>query len=265
MCQGGDFTAGDGTGGKSIYGEKFEDENFEIKHTKPGLLSMANAGPGTNGSQFFLTTVATQHLDGKHVVFGEVVEGMDIVMTMDNVSGNGSNKPDVDVVIVDCGMAGGSDPNDPYPYMAGSYTYGENETKETVAAAIRSMGNEKFKEKDWSGAESKYKKAIKYADEGSEQFLLSHGNLAAIYLVLKKYDNVVTHTTIVLNTQSDNFKALSRRGQANFRLKALEEASRDLKAAKAINPDDKTVNAYLAHTTKELKKLRARYKKAFQN
>ena len=103
MCQGGDFTAGNGTGGKSVYGDRFEDENFDLSHAGPGVLSMANAGPGTNGSQFFLCVTETPHLDGKHVVFGQVVAGYGVVKAVESVGSQGGETA-MAVVVESCGL-----------------------------------------------------------------------------------------------------------------------------------------------------------------
>ncbi len=116
MIQGGDFTRHNGTGGESIYGEKFADENFKVKHTEAGLLSMANAGPGTNGSQFFVTSGPTPHLDGKHVVFGRVISGFDDVFKLIEGTKTGAqDRPNEDVVIADCGMYDDANPPAPFP------------------------------------------------------------------------------------------------------------------------------------------------------
>jgi len=103
VIQGGDFTNGNGTGGFSIYGEKFQDENFKVKHDSPGILSMANSGPDTNGSQFFITLAPTPHLDGSHVAFGKVIKGQERLLDFNNF-GSSSGQPNCDVWISDCGF-----------------------------------------------------------------------------------------------------------------------------------------------------------------
>ena len=103
MIQGGDITVGDGSGGSSIYGDRFDDEGFAMKHDTPYLLSMANRGSNTNGSQFFITVAATPHLDGKHVVFGRVLDGIHMVKTMESVPTDRKDRPHDSIVVVDCG------------------------------------------------------------------------------------------------------------------------------------------------------------------
>ncbi|KAK5666236.1 Peptidyl-prolyl cis-trans isomerase-like 1 [Batrachochytrium dendrobatidis] len=103
MIQGGDFLKGDGTGATSIYGDKFPDENFQLKHSSAGLLSMANSGPNTNGSQFFITCAKCDFLDGKHVVFGRVIDGLLVLRKIENVPTGANNKPRMPVIVSECG------------------------------------------------------------------------------------------------------------------------------------------------------------------
>lgn len=178
MIQGGDFTDSNGTGGESIYGEKFEDENFYYKHDAAGLLSMANSGPGTNGSQFFITTVPTPHLDNKHVVFGKVLKGMGVVRELENVDKSGE-KPLKVCCIEDCGeiLPGENDgfiqddgsgdilPNSPDD---SDVNFSNIEDVIAVVEKVKACGNNQFKTQNYKTALKKYKKAIKYIKYASK-------------------------------------------------------------------------------------------------
>lgn len=156
MIQGGDFSAANGTGGESIYGMKFEDENFELKHERKGMLSMANSGPDTNGSQFFITTTRTSHLDGKHVVFGKVVKGMGVVRSIEHVTIGDNDRPVVDVLIADCGeIPEGADDGvsnffsdgDTYPDWPADLDEHPSDLSWWITAvdSVKAFGNENFK------------------------------------------------------------------------------------------------------------------------
>ncbi|KAI9291482.1 peptidyl-prolyl cis-trans isomerase D [Neoconidiobolus thromboides FSU 785] len=274
MIQGGDFTAGNGTGGESIYGEKFEDENFEKKHDQPFLLSMANAGPGTNGSQFFITTTATPHLDGKHVVFGKVIKGKGVVRAIENNPTGEQDKPIKPVVIKDCGeligseeelkkqsAMNGEDPYEEYPDdLEGDKDAG---TIYKAAEEIRTIGNTFFKESKLDLALRKYKKSIRYLNEypifdkddkevdpslPPKYFKLRISiqlNMALAYIKLGQFKDAIDVTSKILDKSeesgfetNDKTKALYRRGLAYSNVKRYEEAVQDLEAALVLSPED---------------------------
>lgn len=282
MIQGGDFTNFNGTGGESIYGEKFADETFDLKHTEPGLLSMANAGPDTNGSQFFVTTVPTPHLDGKHVVFGKVFRGMGLVREIEGQERDSQDKPLVDCTIIKCGelpadyevdaRKEGEWPGYPEDFIIAE---GANEatSKVEAAEAIRLAGNALFAAGDYEGASSKYSQSLRYLN--TEHFddpaqaiaeplwdriracetacLL---NRAACSLKLGKARDAIADCTMVLQGDKSNAKALYRRAQGYAAVKDNEAAISDLQAAKEVAPTDKGIAVELAKVQKAMKAQR---------
>ncbi|KIM41336.1 hypothetical protein M413DRAFT_445361 [Hebeloma cylindrosporum] len=269
MCQGGDFTAGNGTGGESIYGDKFEDEAFPVKHTKPFLLSMANAGPNTNGSQFIITVAPTPHLDDKHVVFGEVIKGKSLVRQIENYPTSSGDVPTTPITIADCGVLSPDDPSlqddaaaqagDPYE----DYPVDEDKDSENpeialqIAQAVREVGNKLFKEGKTEEALQKYQKSLRYLDvhpvlpEGSSQELQDKFNALAAPLLLNSALAAIP-------------KALYRRALAHVQLKDEEKAEQDLVEASQLVPDDAAIQSELSKIRHQRKEKRDKEKKQFK-
>ncbi|KAK4989029.1 cytochrome P450 monooxygenase 41 [Elasticomyces elasticus] len=297
MIQGGDFTDGNGTGGESIYGEKFEDENFQLKHDKPFLLSMANAGPGTNGSQFFITTVPTPHLDGKHVVYGEVIEGKGAVRMLEHTPTGANDKPNLECTITDCGelegdeaaMAGKKvpdstgDPYEDFPEDQGEDLKGTEIVK--IATELKDIGNKSFKAGDNKMGLEKYQKALRYLNEYPEPLESDPPELggqlkslkASLYLNSallqnkeKDYAGAQSSANNALEMElgdKDRSKALFRRAQAMIGLKDEEAAQKDLQAALKLAPNDSAIinelNAVKKKAAEAKAKERAKYKNMF--
>lgn len=285
MIQGGDFSNQNGTGGESIYGDKFEDENFHYKHDKVGLLSMANAGPNTNGSQFFITTVPTPHLDGKHVVFGQVLKGMGVVKMLEAIETN-EDAPVKPCIIADCGEHKDGDSwgavptdesGDSHPEFPEDSDVDFKDVNKVLSVAedVKNIGNNLFKNQDWNGAVRKYSKALRYlevcGDELEEEaqkklepvafscFL----NTAACKLKLQLWQEALDSCNEALELNETNTKALFRRAQAWEGLKDYTKAMEDLKKAQEITPDDKAIIGEMKKVQVKLQEEKEKEKKMF--
>jgi len=282
MIQGGDFTAHNGTGGESIYGEKFEDENFHHKHTTPFLLSMANAGPGTNGSQFFITTSTPSHLDGKHVVFGRVLKGKDVVRACENIPTK-EDKPIKPVVIADCGeLLPGQDDGVGVPsdgdvvpgYPEDSDIDAESTEKILeIAESVRQIGNKLFSASDFSGAVSKYEKALRYLTYASSYDdekvkaakIPCYSNSAACYLKLNQNAEALAVCDKALELDPKNVKVLFRKAQAQCNSKDYEDSIKTLREALTYDSDNKEIKVYLEKVKKLHDAAIKKKQKAFSN
>ncbi|XP_057494658.1 peptidyl-prolyl cis-trans isomerase CYP40-like isoform X2 [Actinidia eriantha] len=288
MVQGGDISAGDGTGGESIYGLKFDDENFELKHERKGMLSMANSGPNTNGSQFFITTTRTSHLDGKHVVFGKVVKGMGIVRSIEHVTTGETDCPTVDVTIADCGeIPEGADDGianffkdgDMYPDWPADLDNASSELSWWMDAvdSVKAFGNEQFKKQDYNMALKKYRKALRYLDvcwekDGIDEEKSSclrktksqiFTNSSACKLKLGDLKGALLDTDFAMRDGENNVKALFRQGQAHMALNDIDAAVDSFKKALELEPNNAGIKKELAAANKKIADRHDRERKAY--
>lgn len=302
MVQGGDFTHGDGTGGESIYGEKFEDENLELKHDKSGLLSMANAGKDTNGSQFFITTVPTPHLDGKHVVFGKVIKGWSVVVELENTPVDES-KPRKPCVIDDCGeLQPGEDDGicvddgtgDKLPHWPSDSDLDFSKPEEVLAAAevLKGIGNEQFKAQNYELAKNKYTKTLRYLNQSDSDGETTSSdeevekaekvkkeniqeekiqsltiscllNRAFCQIKLGDHGEAVADCNKVLDVDDKNVKALYRKGQAYMNMKDFDQAMVGFQAAAKLEPNDKSIKNEMARLKKLMEEHRNKEKQIY--
>ena len=298
MIQGGDFTAGNGTGGESIYGEKFEDENFDLKHEKPFLLSMANAGPATNGSQFFVTTVPTPHLDGKHVVFGEVVAGKSVIRRVERVATGPNDKPERECVIGDCGEVPADVDTEEFAKREPDSTgdayedYPEDQLKPgeewkgteivRIADELKAMGSQAFKAGKLDVALGKYEKALNYLHEYptplegdppdlgqqlSKLKIALYNNSSLLQYKLKLYKDSADSAEKAMGvegvTDAEKGKALFRKGMGTKEMRNEEEAMAYLEEAERLLPGDVGVRNELAAVKKAAEVRKAKERKAF--
>ncbi|WRX10039.1 Tetratricopeptide repeat 1 - like 3 [Theobroma cacao] len=277
MIQGGDISAGDGTGGECIYGLKFEDENFELKHERKGMLSMANTGPNTNGSQFFITTTRTSYLDGRHVVFGKVIKGMGVVRSIEHVATEDGDYPTQEVIIADCGeIPEGEDDGisnffndgDIYPDWPADLDKKPDEISWWMKAveSIKAFGNEQYKKQDYKIALRKYWKALRYLDvcweqEGIDEERISSlrktksqifTNSSACKLKLGDLKGALLDTDFAIRDVEDNVKAFFRQGQAYMALNDIDAAVESFKKALNLEPNDGGIKKELAAARKKV-------------
>lgn len=277
MIQGGDFTNHNGTGGVSIYGEKFEDENFQLLCDKPGLLAMANAGPNTNGSQFFITTVPTPHLNGKHVVFGKVVRGMNSVRELENTTTVAQDQPEQPCVIEDCGVLESLPAvvppadGDMYPDYPEDNDPALNEKQlAETGEAIRQLGNNAFKAGQHEAAVAKYGKAARYLSgtpAGRDGLIACCNNKALCATKLGQWKEAKAAASEALEIDPNNAKAFYRRGFASLQSGDTTTACEDLQKAHALDPNNADITVALQEAKDKEKartaKLAAGLKKMF--